>query len=435
MRDLGGHEIADIRVKLKSRFGLLKQTLKESFYLIEIGIVLISLISIIRLVLGEKRKGVDGIAQAHRSTRSSFIKRLLEPVIVRNVGHVYQCVHVDAAARSILEQHFGKRLLVLKGPLRGREKGVLYVMFSEMFHLIPRAFDMGRLLKDYRLVLEPSWAGYCNEDILHFTKYDDAIYVGAAESSDYDFLRRLESNLVPLRFGAGDWIDPRLFVLDVPSNGRKYDLLMNAHWGWGKRHYVLFRLLRKLPPETKVALIGFPWDGRKTRDLLALAEYYGVNDQITVFESVSYERVVQITAQCKIGLLLSLKEGANRAMTECMFCNVPVIVLAENIGGVKKNVNDRTGRIVPERQLASEIAFMLHRLDSYSPRQWALNNISCLVTSRILNERIKSDAVKAGEPWTQDLAVKTNAPELKYFDERDASRLQKCNSDLVRYCV
>jgi len=359
---------------------------------------------------------------------------MLEPLIFRNIAQVYQRIDIDVAARSILERSFGKRLLVLKAPLPGREKGVLYAKFSELFHMIPRAFDMTKLLEDYRLVLEPSWAGYCNEDILHFTKYDEEIYVAAPETSDYEFLQRLGSNLVPLPFGAGDWVDPRLFVLDATPDGKKYDLLMNAHWGWGKRHHVLFRLLRKLRPETKVALIGFPWDGRKTRDLLELANYYGVYDQITLFESVSYDKVVHITAQCKIGVLLSLKEGANRAMTECMFCNVPVIVLAENIGGVKKNVNDRTGRVVPERQLASEIPLMLRRLDSYSPRQWALENISCLATARILNEQIKADAVRAGERWTQDLAIKTNSPELKYFEEEDAIRLQKYNSALVRYC-
>ena len=207
---------------------------------------------------------------------------------------------------------------------------------------------------------------------------------------------------------------------------------MNANWSSSKRHYILFEKLKELP-DLKVVLIGLPWGGGTIDEIKALAQYYGVGNQLTILELIPYEEVIKMTAQSKIGLLLSLKEGSNRAIPECLFCDVPAIVLTQNIGGVKKVINPQTGLHVTEDKLVWAIRFMLDNLNSYSPRKWALDHISCLVTTGNLNSGLREYALSRGEPWTRDIVPRTNAPESKYYNAGDEEEYKMDNFNLKEY--
>jgi hypothetical protein len=204
--------------------------------------------------------------------------------------------------------------------------------------------------------------------------------------------------------------------------------VMNSHWGWRKRHYVLFRNLREMPDVT-AALIGVPGEGGTLANVRALANFYGVEKQVSWFERIKYEDVMGITASSKIGLLLSLKEGGNRAIPECLFCDVPVIVSSNNIGGVKKVVNQQTGL----HSLSKTIRTMLRNLGTYSPRKWAVENISCLVTTERLNGHLRASAASRAQPWTCDIAPRTNAPESKYYHAIDNEKFGPLNQGLRAY--
>ena len=69
------------------------------------------------------------------------------------------------------------------------------------------------------------------------------------------------------------------------------------------------------------------------------------------------------------------------------FCNVPVIVLSEHVGGIK-NINPVNGKLVPSTT-KDTIKEMLNNLNSYTPMEWALKNISCTVTTEKLNNYLK----------------------------------------------
>ncbi len=325
--------------------------------------------------------------------------------------------------------------MVLKAPGPSSEKGVLLVMFSELFTALTRQFSMEALLRDYRLVLEPSWSGYCSDEILQFTVFKDDVYILSPEAGDYEFIKRLRTNLKPLPYGPSDWVNPSLYDQGRGSIvEKKYDLVMNSHWGWSKRHHVLFSSLRKLSRDIKVALIGVPWEGRTMDDIKDLAKYFGVEKQLTFYQRIPYLEVMKVTAESKMGILLSLKEGSNRALAECLFCDVPVILLKEHVGGVNKVINSKTGMHATSHELAEAIMHLRNNPGLYQPRKWALENISCLVTTEKLNAFLKESALDAGEPWTQDIVARASSPESRYFDPEDEVRFRKLNRDLSQYC-
>lgn len=69
----------------------------------------------------------------------------------------------------------------------------------------------------------------------------------------------------------------------------------------------------------KVALIGYPIEGRTSGEVLELAKRYGVASKIELFENIPPEEVARVIRSAKLGVTLSKKEGANRGIYECFF--------------------------------------------------------------------------------------------------------------------
>jgi len=414
----------------KLRIAILKQRTKENRVLVESLLFLYMVLGFVAFAVLRKYAALRMFSQVHRSTRLKAYRAILEPLVVREISHL--AAYQENIDPKRMERALGNRIMVLKAP-RPEERGVLYIMFNHIIGGLPSVFDMQKLLLDYTLVFEPSWAGCCSEQLLQYTRYRDSIFVSCPEDEDFQFLTRIDSNLRPLGFGARDWVDPRIYEqYGGASNSKKFDVVMNSHWGWRKRHYVLFRNLREMPDVT-AALIGVPFEGGTLDSVRALARLYGVEKQISCFERIKYEDVVRITASSKIGLLLSLKEGGNRAIPECLFCDIPVIVLSNNIGGAKNIVNQQTGIHSNDSDLSKAIRTMLRNFRAYSPRKWALENISCLVTTERLNNHLRASAVSCGQPWTCDIAPRTNAPESKYYHPVDNEKFGPLNQSLRAY--
>jgi glycosyltransferase involved in cell wall biosynthesis len=192
-------------------------------------------------------------------------------------------------------------------------------------------------------------------------------------------------------------------------------------------------MLKNATQRYKVALIGAKWSGKTRADIEQLANFFGIADQLTVIEDIPYERVMDITCRSRASILLSLKEGSNRAIAESIFCNVPVVVLANHVGGIRKNVVSETGLLAEEQHLESAIARLLQ--DDINPREWGLEHISCFKSSEKLNLIVKKHALGQGQPWTRDLAVRSNSPESKYVLTEDAERLSRWNEELTKYLL
>jgi glycosyltransferase involved in cell wall biosynthesis len=382
-------------------------------------------------LLGRERLAIRLISQAHRSTTSSTLRGLMLPWISKRLS---QFVVEDADLPGVDLPRCAGRMLVLKAPVSAREKGVLCVQFNETIATLPRLLDLERLTQQFRLVLEPSWSGACTAELLQYTKLRDRVVVLAAEDGDNEFLRRLGSNLVPVKIGPCDWVDPRVAAPFVGSP-KQYDIVMNSNWAGWKRHRVLMRALAQMSPTTKVVLIGVPWGNRTRADVMALAHHYGVADRLTILESIPYAEVMKITASSRVSILLSLKEGSNRALSESIACDVPVVLLDSHVGGIRKNVVPETGMIVSESKLASALEDIISGRRKFEPRKWLLAHSCSPVSGAALNTAVRDVAIASGEEWTQDIVPYSNSPEFTYFDRSVASKLDGWKERVLSYAL
>ena len=329
-----------------------------------------------------------------------------------------------------------RRTIILKNPVldddRVVEKGVMLITFTNSFEYFLREVDLDLLLSHYFLVLEPSWSGYCDSRILGWLRYSrHKIVVEATDGSDFEFLKSLKSNLMPVEYGASDWVDDRIFC-PLDNVTKKYDAVYVAVYGKYKRHHVLFKAIHDMKHENlKVALIGVQWQGTRA-EIDSLIDYYGIADNVDIFENLSPGEVNHVLNCSRVNLLLSLREGSNRSIFEGFFAGVPAIVLDENRGIQKKYINEMTGVLIREEDLGEEI-LKFRGNHAYDPHRWATDNISPVKTTHKLGSLLQIISQENGEPWRNDIAVKVNSPELSYYDVNDRSRFPAVADMIGRY--
>jgi glycosyltransferase involved in cell wall biosynthesis len=303
------------------------------------------------------------------------------------------------------------------------EKGVILLLYSHIFPLFAKLFDVEAIAARYHVVLEPSWSGYCDPNVLCYTQYDFPVFVEAYEPRDAEFIRRTDSNLIVVPTSTNWWVDHRVFrpLADSPKDT---DIVMVAGWGGYKRHdrfFAALGALRQRHIRPKVTLIGYGL-GMSKQDILDRAAYYGVLDQIECYEGLKQDQVNRHLNRAKVNIIWSRKEGVNRAIVEGMFAGVPCIIRdGFNYGYRYPYINAATGCFSSEEDLPDTIVTMLESYTSYAPREWAMANMSCERATGILADAIGSVARRTGEPFTGDLAVKLNGLDNMYYWDTAAS--------------
>jgi glycosyltransferase involved in cell wall biosynthesis len=243
------------------------------------------------------------------------------------------------------------------------------------------------------------------------------VMVQSPRVEDFAFIESLHTNLTPVRVGSGEWVDPQTFHPRPADREPVFDAVMVAAWDPLKRHQLLFeavvRLNRKRERPLKLALIGYPlgWTRQPIEDLL---NKYGLNADCTIFEQIPHAEVSRIVSESRVSLLLSRQEGSNRSVYESMFCDTPVIVYRHHRGINLDHVNERTGLLADDDELAAAIERIVDHPEDFNPRGWALENIGFENATRKLNEALKRLAETRGLPWKRDIAAKRNAPNLRY---------------------
>ncbi|OQX11384.1 MAG: hypothetical protein BWK76_19250, partial [Desulfobulbaceae bacterium A2] len=291
-------------------------------------------------------------------------------------------------------------LLVLKPCLGPREKGVIFLNFDETVDKFFAMYDVERLAHEYRIVVEPSAWGYQQARMYLLRGLDTDVVVESQYLQDYKYIDQLGGSMRPIRLGAGDWVDPDLFASGRETE-KKYDLAMVANWLKWKRHKLLFQAMRQLGPSIgKVALVGYPIEGRTSKEILALAKRYGVEEKIDLYEKISAPEVAEILRSSKAGIMLSKKEGANRGIYECWFSDIPIILTSSNIGVNRDHINQETGTLADDRELAEAIRTVCQQHAEFQPRAWALHNTGWKNASHRLNEFLKKLALQQHEEWT-----------------------------------
>ena len=313
------------------------------------------------------------------------------------------------------------------------ERGVLLLKYSDRIAAFHQSVDMEVLLRHYDLVLEPSWTGYSTLDLLAFARYrQHTIVLLSPFQGDREFLGSLGSNLAPIELGPGDWVDPRLFR-PLEDEPKRYDMVMIARWNYTKRHDLLLGALRQIAdPTFRVALVAMNLvqDSDREGALMAL-ESSGLRRQIDVFEDLAPAEVNRVLNQSKVNVLLSRQEGGNRGLFEGFFAGVPGVAFRNHIGIRTEHFRPETGRLIQRDALAGELLYFREHWSAFNPRPWALSHIAPEISTRRLNEFLKHQSLKRGEPWTKNIVMKCNRPDLRYYPDDGASQGLPTMEDLL----
>jgi glycosyltransferase involved in cell wall biosynthesis len=316
-------------------------------------------------------------------------------------------------------------ILVLKAA-RGDELGVLVVKYEVTREALFLLFDMERIFSRYWIVLEMSWSGSCHHSLMCFVGRGRRVVVQAPEVDDIRFLRYLESNLQCIELGTGDWIDTGW---SRHGEEKHYDIVMVASWAPYKNHRLLFRALKSVSMPLRVLLIGFPAGNRTkehiVRQFSRCLGKHGARFDLTVLEDIPHDDVLRYTAQSKVAVLLSRKEGFNKAIMEAMVCDVPAIVYEGHSGGAQCRIDSSTGILSSFRELPRAIEYMVQNHARFSPRRTVLETTGSRLSTRKLNALLKASTLAGGEVWRTDIVEKVNNPNLGYRNPADRERFSK----------
>lgn len=362
-----------------------------------------------------------------RRFSENVLKKSIAKHGVRSVGSQIRAIlEIDAQTIDRLRSSFDKtrpfdsRLIILSSPEQGK-RGVIAVKYTNYFKYLPAIFDIERLCNDYVLVLEPSSCGYFDEDLLCLMDGRTPIVVQTPEVVDHEFLKKLNTNLIPIDLGANCWTDYRVFY-PLKDSAKTYDIIMVSLWADVKRHYHLFEALSKSSKKhkIKVVLVGVPWP-KTLQDIERLAEYYGVSDCIEYFQHLAQSEINELLNKSKVYLLLSKKEGVNKALTEAHFANVPGFLLSGyNFGYWYPYMNEKTGGFIEPSRLTNFIDniddLLLH--SQFSPREWVAGHMSPETSVDKLKNKMKEIEITRNIEVNKELELKINNPDYDYIDQR-----------------
>ncbi|WP_421845352.1 glycosyltransferase [Marinobacter sp.] len=411
-------------VRLRTRFAYLKWHVKDYvvFPLRSYLSSVLALGSYLLKTVGVRDNGLVLLMKADR-VGPSRLSRVLVRLWFEDLVEVSRRVVLKEANAS--PEWIEKRSIVLKDPVIDEtggvlEKGVYLIKFTTTFPDAFARFNLERLLEYFHIVLEPSWAGYCLPEILSWSSLSAPIIVEASECEDRSLLESLDTNLVPVEFGSGDWVDPDVFR-PIEAVEKEYDVIYVANFNSIKRQYVFLKALRDLDRQgvtLKAALVCGRW-GECREEILDLIRDFQLSDKITFYEGLSQPELNVLLNKSKVNILLSLKEGSNRSLFEGFFAGTPGILLSNNIGVNKEYFNSQTGVTITESDLPKTLIFFSQNWDSFSPREWAIENISPVKTTEKLENVLKRFDPDYGRFTSQPekLFIKVNSPEATLWSQ------------------
>ncbi|WP_152025256.1 glycosyltransferase [Congregibacter litoralis] len=303
---------------------------------------------------------------------------------------------------------------VLRNP-GDASKGVIIINYNAYFLPFLKFYDVEKILERFHLILEPSWAGLCEADILAFTQFKAPILVQAYEPRDFAFIEQLRSNLIPVDVGPSWFINHDMFHSPEAGVHRPIDLIMVAGWARFKRHQAFFTAIAPLvkqDPNFRIALVGYPVDLTK-EDIQQMAADAGVQQVVEFYEWVTPTEVADLLRQSKASVLWSKFEGNNRAIIESMLCDTPVVMREGHNYGVKYDfVNEHTGQFASENDLCDVVSGLIERQPTMRCRNYIMEHRSAEAATERLAEAI--DAIELLHPQHREspspspLAVKVN---------------------------
>lgn len=307
-------------------------------------------------------------------------------------------------------------LLVLKEPRNlgsdKIEKGVLYLQYNNSIIEFAALFDIKKVYEKYVLVVEPSSWGYSDIGLELLLHGDNPVYVMAQDSIDFNFCLHLDKRLIPIRAGAGDWIN--LAVQPLPTHEKLFDVCMVASWRKLKNHKLMFEQLSSLGKGLRIALIGYPWESRTAASIRKEQSKYYPDSLVSIFECIPHEYVFRVLSQSKIALMLSEREGANRGIYEALASNIPVVMLDSNRGVNKDLVTQGCVVTTASDALGSTVGNLINAPHNSNVREKLLTISGTNHTWMKISEALRTtEGIELG-----DTPLIRSTPNLKYIDTR-----------------
>lgn len=369
-----------------------------------------------------KGRRIDDVAQADK---------IIRKIIRQNEGDQSEFRELLGGGPDRTLEFYEGRTLLLKLPVLGDEglleKGAIIFKFSETFIRMYLSLDVRLLSKYFRIIFEPSSSGYSAEEILSWTTIaPEKIIVFSPDDGDFQFLSDLDTNLVPMKLGAADWVNPKIFhkIKDVE---KEFDAIYVANFNPVKRVDRYIRAVTRINrsrSDFRAALVcAIVGDAR--REILTMLEMVSDKANISFYDGMPQSDLNMLLNKSKVNMLLSLKEGANKGLSEGLFSGTPAILLDENTGVKRDNINDKTGKITPDAELEDTLIWFSEHHDEYRPDEWADEFLSPDASTKTLAEKLAELEAFEGRAWTVGLYPKVNQPELAYLHPEDDWLLQK----------
>jgi glycosyltransferase involved in cell wall biosynthesis len=328
-----------------------------------------------------------------------------------------------------LNDYFGKtaafpgdataEYIVLKPYISNYERGLITIHWRWHIDILFRHYDINKILDRYVLILEPDAFGaeWSYPFLAVMNMKNSHVFTVCKDPITTKRLNSLGYKVIPFG-GSCDYININKFK-KVNNAKKNIDIIMVAHWVIPiKRQYVLFQALEKISRRLNVVFIGIPGNGYTMADIKSLSDNYKLQQHnIQYYDSISQEQVNDFLNRSKMFILTSLVEGFNRACFESFFANVPVIVLSDNLGVPKEYINHSTGIIVRESGMHKAIEYMLDNYYVFSPREWALKNITPQATIQKINDFLCKYSADNSMEWSIDVVAKQWAGQkFEYVD-------------------
>jgi hypothetical protein len=368
-------------------------------------------------------------AVAYRRTSFKFLRERLEtylsPWLSPPRADIWRNAHIGwhRLQNQLVEKVLDKSL-ILKSPTAEGEKGVLYLSFEYNSLRLLAHYDLQRLLQEYLLVVASSWSPP------DFTSHwalahvgPDPIFLQISNPSDKERHERLSHNIRSVPIMASDWINPD-FYRPRPHPKREIDILMIAGWSRIKRHWLLFNALRGMRRTLRVVLIGQDADGRTADDVWREAKAFGVAGQIELIRDATIGVVTQHQCNSKASVVLSAREGSCVVVTESFFADSPVAMMHNAHIGSLAYINRQTGVLMRPSTMAAQLSDLVGQSESFSPRIWAIANVTCSHSTCKLNSLLREYCCERRMPWTRDIVEFCWRPDPTYVSDVDAAQMR-----------
>jgi hypothetical protein len=344
------------------------------------------------------------LARAARICSSPRHLRRLETAMHTDLERLpAEAIDWQAAGAGAPERDDIPKGIILKPPVSEQEKGVLYITFEDQWLRILRSGRVADMAQRYDIVLGPSASPPPDVALLLAAKlWPGRVYTLVSNLGDIERFRRLSPKLEPIPLLASSWVDPDAYGPYLHQS-RDYDIVMLAHFDLVKRHWLFFDMLRRLPRHLRVLLMGVPLSGRTEVMLRDEARLFGVADRFDLVVKPTREQVAEGLCRSRVSLLFSQQEGSCIAIAESLLADTPVGVFRSAHIGSKAFLNEQTGILLDRARLAEQVLTFVASADNFRARAWALENISCHVSRRVLNDFLCRAAHRDQRPWTRDL--------------------------------